>query len=619
MKESSAKQTGLNLERSFMSRLQKILAILSLTFLTLFVQAQTDPDSLIYLYWGGGAMRPFLDELDPLDAYDFDNIGAVQNLYETLYTFKEGSVNGDLEPLLATGHTLSEDGLTYTFSLREGVVFHSGNPFTCKDIEWSIKRGFAIGSGTTQYFFEAPLLGELYDGAPGFVAAEAEKLGVDTSAEDWDYTAWEGAEAAFNTYWQKLEEAIVCKDDFTLQMTLVYPDAQFLQRIATYAAAVIDSEWAKGLGEWNGVANFEDWLNLVDTSGFLANQVSSTAPYRLLSKEGDLMIAEAFEDYWGEQPELSVVQFKSMSDIDSMFLAVQQGDGDVTSINFQWDLLEGKMRGVPEVSIYEDPNWFSQEVPVMMFNPDINTEGNSLTGSGQLDGAGIPSDFFADPNIRKAFAHSIDSQKLIDGLYSGRAIPLTMVIPPTYSTYDASLPSYDMYDPEKAEEYFKAAFDGKVWETGFEITLVDSLRRNDAALLAIKEGVEDLNPNFKVNVKTITEEEWSDIDENNYFPLLVDAIIADYPDYDYFYDYYVRKSLHVNEAIPPLIVQANRSLELEERKALHKQIAEIGYEDMYVYVLPFNQAFVIANSRVENIYYNPYISSSFYWKHLSKK
>jgi len=59
------------------------------------------------------------------------------NVYEGLFKLTD---EGKVEPLLATKYTTSEDGLTYTFTLRDGVKFHSGKPLTSADVKRSIER-----------------------------------------------------------------------------------------------------------------------------------------------------------------------------------------------------------------------------------------------------------------------------------------------------------------------------------------------------------------------------------------------------------------------------------------------------------------------------------------------
>ncbi|BDV29408.1 ABC transporter substrate-binding protein [Microbacterium terricola] len=58
------------------------------------------------------------------------------NVYEGLYKLTD---DGEVEPLLAEGADVSEDGLTYTITLRDGVTFHSGKELTSADVKASVE------------------------------------------------------------------------------------------------------------------------------------------------------------------------------------------------------------------------------------------------------------------------------------------------------------------------------------------------------------------------------------------------------------------------------------------------------------------------------------------------
>jgi peptide/nickel transport system substrate-binding protein len=58
------------------------------------------------------------------------------NVYEGLYKLTD---DGDIEPLLAAGEEVSEDGLTYTITLRDDVTFHSGKALTSADVKASVE------------------------------------------------------------------------------------------------------------------------------------------------------------------------------------------------------------------------------------------------------------------------------------------------------------------------------------------------------------------------------------------------------------------------------------------------------------------------------------------------
>lgn len=77
--------------------------------------------------------------LDPADAYEIFPGILLYNLGDRLYTYKPGT--SELEPQLAiTMPTISEDGLTYTIPLREGVKLHDGSPFNAEVMAFSLKR-----------------------------------------------------------------------------------------------------------------------------------------------------------------------------------------------------------------------------------------------------------------------------------------------------------------------------------------------------------------------------------------------------------------------------------------------------------------------------------------------
>ena len=82
--------------------------------------------------------------LDPADAYELASLGLVYNMSDRLYTYEPGST--EIKPQLATSlPKVSQDGLTYTIPLRQGVVFHDDTPFNAKAMEFSLQR--FIGNG----------------------------------------------------------------------------------------------------------------------------------------------------------------------------------------------------------------------------------------------------------------------------------------------------------------------------------------------------------------------------------------------------------------------------------------------------------------------------------------
>jgi len=69
------------------------------------------------------------------------------NVYEALFQLAD---SGEVTPGLADSYTTSEDGLTYTFTLKSGVTFHSGDPLTAADVKYSIERVTAEASKSSR-------------------------------------------------------------------------------------------------------------------------------------------------------------------------------------------------------------------------------------------------------------------------------------------------------------------------------------------------------------------------------------------------------------------------------------------------------------------------------------
>ena len=90
--------------------------------------------------YGGSVTVGIAQDLNSLDPHLASTAGTREvmfNLFEGL--MKVGS-DGEVVPAVASGYQVSEDGLTYTFSLREGVKFHNGETVTAADVVYSLER-----------------------------------------------------------------------------------------------------------------------------------------------------------------------------------------------------------------------------------------------------------------------------------------------------------------------------------------------------------------------------------------------------------------------------------------------------------------------------------------------
>src|SRR5262245_6395036 len=85
------------------------------------------------------------DTMDPHAAFDVGRVAVRLNLYDGLYRWLDKPPK--LEPWLAESHTVSPDGLTYTFKLRRGSKFHDGGEVTAEDVRYSAERILALKKG----------------------------------------------------------------------------------------------------------------------------------------------------------------------------------------------------------------------------------------------------------------------------------------------------------------------------------------------------------------------------------------------------------------------------------------------------------------------------------------
>lgn len=88
--------------------------------------------------------------LDPHVTTDAGTKNVVFNIYEGLV---KATSDGDLEPAVASAYTISEDAMVYTFTLREGIVFHDGSAVTVDDVKYSIERYAEIQGESSALFY----------------------------------------------------------------------------------------------------------------------------------------------------------------------------------------------------------------------------------------------------------------------------------------------------------------------------------------------------------------------------------------------------------------------------------------------------------------------------------
>lgn len=102
---------------------------------------EAEPNVFVYAH---GTTFP---DIDPAMSYSNDSV-VTSNCYETLTFYNPPGSDEVLSPKLATSWETNEDATEWTFHLREGVVFHNGDPFNAEAVKAAMENTMEIGAGS---------------------------------------------------------------------------------------------------------------------------------------------------------------------------------------------------------------------------------------------------------------------------------------------------------------------------------------------------------------------------------------------------------------------------------------------------------------------------------------
>lgn len=239
------------------------------------------------------------DSLDPARGYTQTSGFIFRATYETLVTFPDADASS-IDPLLASDWTVSEDGLTYTFTLREGAVFASGNPVTADDVVFSINRLKNLKS------------------SPAFLA--------DT------ITSVEATDAS------------------TVVFTLTAPDPSFLSILPNSAFQVTDSVLIRE----NGGTDAADAETTDTAESFLNNTSAGSGPYLLESWQPLVeTVLVRNPNYQGDAPYFDRVIVTNIPEAATQKIALEAGDIDI-ALDLTADQI-APLEGNADIAIYSGP------------------------------------------------------------------------------------------------------------------------------------------------------------------------------------------------------------------------------------------------------------------------
>ena len=230
------------------------------------------------------AMGSGFSTLDPGHVYEKYPQLIANACYENLFKFYEN--NGTPQPCLADSYEFSEDGLTLTVTLKDGLNFASGNPITSADVAFSINRTKNL------------------KGNPSFIC--------DTI------------------------ESVETPDDKTVVFHLNQPDSAILSKLTYSSMAVLDSAVVKE----NGGTDAEDASSTDTAQSFLDSTSAGSGMYVLSSYTPDEeVVLEKNPNYWGEATNVDKYILKIQPDANTQMMTLSTGDIDV-ALNLTDDTME---------------------------------------------------------------------------------------------------------------------------------------------------------------------------------------------------------------------------------------------------------------------------------------
>lgn len=254
------------------------------------------------------AMGSGFSTLDPGYVYEKYPPLIVNACYETLFKFYDNE--GAAEPCLADTYEFSEDALTLTVTLKDGITFASGNPMTSADVMFSINRCKNL------------------QGNPSFIC--------DTI------------------------ESMEAPDEKTVVFHLTQPDSAILSKLTYSSTAVLDSEVVKA----NGGTDAEDAATADTAQAYLDTTSAGSGMYVMTSYTPDEeVVLEKNQNYWGEATNVDKFIIKIQPDSNTQMMTLSTGDVDV-AMNMTDDTM-AELAGVENVEMI---NGATKTVGFVMMN-----------------------------------------------------------------------------------------------------------------------------------------------------------------------------------------------------------------------------------------------------------
>ena len=204
------------------------------------------------------------------------------NVFDRLFEVEvQPDGSSQIVPSLCADHTVSEDGKTYHFVLKEGVTFSNGNPLTASDVQYTFEWLLTAGGVNDDVALEV-------EGAQALKDGQADSL------------------SGFRVI-----------DDRTFEITLTNANAGFLAELTGPAMSIVDGE------------TMEQAKNF----GIACEDTIGTGPYKITEwVVNDHYTLEYNDRYWGEEPSAKKVIVSIIPDASTQNLMYQNGELDILDL-----------------------------------------------------------------------------------------------------------------------------------------------------------------------------------------------------------------------------------------------------------------------------------------------
>ncbi len=487
--------------------------------------------------------------LDPVGINDDISHHVAHQIYDLLVDL-DSSLN--LVPALATRWEISEDGMTYTFHLRKGVMFHDnacfpngkGREFTASDVKYSFERACDPRTSTRGFDFYKNLVSGAYE------------------------YFYDISDALKNNKEPKLKEVTgyIVKDDSTFQVKLKKPFGPFIYYMCLGFAYIVPKEAVQKYGK-------DFFQNPVGTGPFVFVDWTQDKDLNLKRNPNYWM-----KDQYGNQlPYVNNVKFKFIKDLSQQLLEFRRGNLDesyrIPSESFK-DVVDANKQLTPEFSKFQ-----LQRVPSL---------------SVQFYGFLTTSKLLGNVKLRQAINYAIDRDKITKFVLNGQSSypGVYGIVPPAMPGYDfKSIKGYS-YDKEKAKQLLSEAGypDGKGLPD-IVLQINEGGGRNTQVAEAVQSMLKEIGINMKINQIPFAQHlDNIDAGRADFYRL---GWIADYPDPENFLNLFYGKNVpsntkdispinntrYQNKAFDELFEKAITISDKAERFKIYAQAEQLAIND----------------------------------------